>query len=96
MPHRDRKASRASLAAPRRRPSLIRPPRGLWVEVERGFHVGNERGIFLGSVKAADPEPGFHAFGATSDHLGHFVALDEAKAAVVAASTVSAPGELTH
>ncbi|MFK0402525.1 hypothetical protein ACIQTT_09370 [Microbacterium sp. NPDC090225] len=96
MPGRDRKASRASLASPRRRFPLVRPPRGLWVEVERGFHVGNERGLFLGSVKAADPEPGYHAFGPTSEHIGWFDELEAAKVAVVAASAVSAPGELTH
>lgn len=96
MPGRDRKASRASLAAPRRRFALARPPRGLWVEVERGFHVGNERGVFLGSVKAADPEPGYHAFGATSEHIGWFDELAEAKAAVVAASAIATTAELTH
>lgn len=96
MPGRNRKASRASLAQPRRRFTLARPPRGLWVEVERGFHVGNERGVFLGSVKAADPEPGYHAFGATSEHIGWFDELEAAKEAVVAASALPASGELTH
>ncbi|UPL14375.1 hypothetical protein [Microbacterium galbinum] len=88
MPHRDRKASRASLAKPRRRFTVALPPRGLWVEVERGFHVGNERGVFLGSVKAADPEPGYHAFGPTSEHIGWFDELEAAKVAVIAATGV--------
>ncbi|MCK2023147.1 hypothetical protein KZC52_09450 [Microbacterium sp. kSW2-24] len=88
MPHRDRKASRASLAKPRRRFTVTLPPRGLWVEVERGFHVGNERGVFLGSVKAADPEPGYHAFGPTSEHIGWFDELEGAKVAVIAATGV--------
>ncbi|MGN7966676.1 hypothetical protein ACTJKK_11415 [Microbacterium sp. 22179] len=88
MPHRDRKASRASLAKPRRRFTVALPARGLWVEVERGFHVGNERGVFLGSVKAADPEPGYHAFGPTSEHIGWFDQLEAAKVAVIAATGV--------
>lgn len=60
-------------------------PRGLWVEVDPGFHVGNDRRQFLGSITGTAPE-GFRAFGPRSDFIGLFGDLDEAKAAVVAAS----------
>ncbi|WP_157560275.1 hypothetical protein [Microbacterium sp. H83] len=59
--------------------------RGLWVEVEPGFHVGNDRRQFLGSVTGTLAE-GFTAFGPQSDFVGRFPSLDEAKAAVAAAS----------
>nr|WP_314842063.1 hypothetical protein [uncultured Microbacterium sp.] len=64
--------------------SATTPKRGLWAEVDPGFHVGNERGRFLGSVTAS-AEGGFSAFGERSDFLGHFDCLDDAKAAVIAA-----------
>lgn len=65
---------------------------GLWVEVDPGFHVGNDRRQFLGSI-AGTPLEGFRAFGPQSDFLGRFDHLDEAKAAVAAAasSAVTAP-----
>lgn len=59
-------------------------PRGLWVEVDPGFHVGNDRRQFLGSITGT-PAEGFRAFGARSDFIGRFDDLDEAKAAVIAA-----------
>lgn len=67
-------------------------PRGLWVEVDPGFHVGNDRRQFLGSITGT-PLEGFRAFGPQSDFLGEFDELDAAKAAVSAAasSTVVAP-----
>ncbi|KQQ66826.1 hypothetical protein ASF63_06070 [Microbacterium sp. Leaf320] len=67
-------------------------PRGLWVEVDPGFHVGNDRRQFLGSITGT-PREGFRAFGPQSDFLGRFDDLDEAKAAVAAAasSAVAAP-----
>lgn len=83
MPGRSRRASRAAASPTKRRPG--RPERGLWVEVEPGFHVGNERGQFLGSVQAGEGG-GFTAFDARSEFLGGFEQLDHAKAAVVAAN----------
>lgn len=67
-------------------------PRGLWVEVDPGFHVGNDRRQFLGSITGT-PLEGFRAFGPQSDFLGAFDELDAAKAAVAAAasSAVVAP-----
>lgn len=62
--------------------------RGLWVEVDPGFHVGNDRAQFLGSITGTSID-GFTAFGARSEFLGRFADLDAAKAAVAAA--VSAP-----
>jgi len=62
--------------------------RGLWVEVDPGFHVGNDRRQFLGSITGT-PIEGFRAFGAQSDFIGQFDHLDAAKAAVVAASTIT-------
>ncbi len=59
---------------------------GLWAEVDPGFYVGNDRGRFLGSVTTG--ADGYSAFGATSEFIGCFAALDLAKAAVVAASPV--------
>lgn len=60
-------------------------PRPLWAEVDPGFHVGNDRRQFLGSVKGTVTE-GFTAFGPTSDFIGRFDDLDAAKAAVVMAA----------
>ncbi|GAA1233323.1 hypothetical protein JOF42_000824 [Microbacterium phyllosphaerae] len=67
-------------------------PRGLWVEVEPGFHVGNDRRQFLGSITGT-PLEGFRAFGPQSDFLGQFDDLDVAKAAVATAASgaVAAP-----
>ncbi len=72
--------------------------RPLWAEVDPGFHVGNDRRQFLGSVKGSAVE-GYAAFGPVSDFLGRFDDLDAAKAAVVAAArtgVVEAPPELIH
>lgn len=64
-------------------------PRGLWVEVDPGFHVGNDRRQFLGSI--AREGQGFNAFGPTSEFVGRFDELDEAKEAVIMAAGASAP-----
>jgi len=61
--------------------------RGLWVEVDPGFYVGNDRRQFLGSITGT-PREGFRAFGAQSDFIGQFDDLDAAKAAVAAASVI--------
>lgn len=58
-------------------------PRGLWVEVDPGFFVGNDRRRFLGSISGA-PTQGYTAFGPHSEFVGSFRDLDEAKAAVIA------------
>lgn len=58
-------------------------PRGLWVEVDPGFYVGNDRRRFLGSISGT-PEQGYTAFGPQSEFVGSFRDLDEAKAAVTA------------
>lgn len=73
---------------PKRSAGLRRKPSrtGLWAEVDPGFYVGNDRGRFLGSVTTASD--GYSAFGATSEFIGRFDALDLAKAAVVAANPV--------
>jgi hypothetical protein len=63
-------------------------PRGLWVEVDPGFHVGNDRRQFLGSITGT-PREGFRAFGAQSDFIGQFDRLDDAKAAIAAASVIT-------
>lgn len=60
-------------------------PAGLWVEVERGFHVGNDHGRYLGSVAVA-PDGSITAFGERSDFLGSFESVDEAKSAVLSVS----------
>lgn len=60
------------------------PIGGLWVEVERGFHVGNDHGRYLGSVAVA-PDGGITAFGARSEFLGSFDSVDDAKASVLSA-----------
>lgn len=62
---------------------------GLWVEVEPGFHVGNDHGHYLGSV-AVSPEGGISAFGARSEFLGRFDEVADAKAVVVS-SRADAP-----
>ncbi|WP_311243957.1 hypothetical protein [Microbacterium sp. WCS2018Hpa-23] len=89
MSTRIRKAAKAATSMRARSASR---PRGLWVEVDPGFHVGNDRRQFLGSI-AGTPLEGFRAFGPQSDFLGLFDDLDVAKAAVVAAasSAVAAP-----
>lgn len=65
-------------------------PRGLWVEVDPGFHVGNDRRQYLGSITGM-PGEGFSAFGPSSDFLGRFDELDEAKEAVIMAAGAAAP-----
>ena len=73
-------------------------PRPLWAEVDPGFHVGNDRRQFLGSVKGTAAE-GFTAFGPASDFLGRFDDLDAAKTAVVVAArakAVDAPRTLAY
>lgn len=89
MSTRIRNAAKAVTAARVRSASR---PRGLWVEVDPGFHVGNDRRQFLGSITGT-PREGFRAFGPQSDFVGLFADLDVAKAAVAAAasSTVVAP-----
>lgn len=69
-------------------------PRGmLWVEVDPGFFVGNDRRQYLGSISAR-PEGGFSAFGARSDFIGQFDELDQAKDAVLRASVVRTAAEV--
>lgn len=63
--------------------------RSLWVEVEPGFFVGNDRRGFLGSI-AGTPADGFTARGPHSEFVGSFHGLDEAKAAVAAAADAPA------
>lgn len=63
--------------------------RGLWVEVDPGFHVGNDRRQFLGSITGSSAE-GFRAFGARSEFLGRFADLETAKVAVAVAVAVAA------
>ncbi|WP_431074653.1 hypothetical protein [Microbacterium phyllosphaerae] len=89
MSARIRNTAKAITAARARAASR---PRGLWVEVDPGFHVGNDRRQFLGSITGT-PLEGFRAFGPQSDFVGLFDDLDVAKAAVAAAasSAVSAP-----
>lgn len=82
MSARIRPAARAT-AGGRGRASASR---GLWVEVEPGFHVGNDRRQFLGSITGT-PAKGFTAFGPQSDFVGSFHDLDAAKAAVAAAAS---------
>lgn len=84
MSARIRNAAKAATSARMRGAAR---PRGLWVEVEPGFHVGNDRRQFLGSITGT-PREGFMAFGAQSDFLGQFTDLDAAKAAVVSASMI--------
>jgi hypothetical protein len=83
MSARIRNAAKAATSARVRGASR---PRGLWVEVDPGFHVGNDRRQFLGSITGT-PREGFRAFGAQSDFIGEFDDLDAAKAAVVAVAT---------
>lgn len=87
MSARIRSAAKAAAGARARGASR---PRGLWVEVEPGFHVGNDRHQFLGSIAGTRAE-GFTAFGPQSDRVGRFADLDEAKAAVVAAASAPRP-----
>lgn len=60
-------------------------PKALWVEVERGFHVGNDHGRYLGSVTVA-PDGSITAFGERSDFLGAFDSVDAAKTGVLSAN----------
>lgn len=87
MSARIRNAAKAVTSA---RMRGVSRPRGLWVEVDPGFHVGNDRRQFLGSITGT-PLEGFRAFGAQSDFIGQFDDLDAAKAAVAAASMVAEP-----
>ena len=63
--------------------------RGLWVEVDPGFHVGNDRSQYLGSING-DAVVGFSAFGPRSEYVGRFDDLEAAKAAVIAAASGAA------
>ncbi|MGJ0390305.1 hypothetical protein [Microbacterium sp. CGR1] len=91
MSARIRNAAKAVTGARMRSASR---PRGLWVEVDPGFHVGNDRRQFLGSITGT-PREGFRAFGPQSDFLGMFDELDAAKVAVAAAaSSVAAAAEV--
>ena len=66
--------------------------RGLWVEVDPGFYVGNDGRQFLGSVNG-NPAGGFSAFSARSEFIGRFSELDDARDAVIAtARTTSSAG----
>lgn len=78
-----------------RRPARADRPRGLWVEVDPGFYVGNDRNQFLGSIKGTALE-GFSAFGPTSSFVGHFAEIEQAKAALVGVLAADAPAVLTH
>lgn len=79
MSARIRKAAKAPAGA---RITAASRPRGLWVEVDPGFHVGNDGRQYLGSITGNIVE-GFTAFGPTSEAIGRFEQLDEAKVAVV-------------
>lgn len=85
MSARIRNAAKAATSARVRGASR---PRGLWVEVDPGFHVGNDRRQFLGSITGT-PREGFRAFGARSDFIGQFDDLDDAKAAIATASVIT-------
>ncbi|SEB35608.1 hypothetical protein [Microbacterium hydrocarbonoxydans] len=78
MSARIRKAAKAPAGT---RITAASRARGLWVEVEPGFHVGNDGQQYLGSITGNIVE-GFTAFGPTSEVIGRFEQLDEAKAAV--------------
>ena len=78
----------AARAAAGARTRAVAMPRGLWVEVEPGFHVGNDGLQYLGSVTAV-PGRGFEASGPRSDVIGMFSDLDDAKAAVASGSLSS-------
>lgn len=80
------KAAKASSAGKRGTASV--EPRGLWVEVDPGFHVGNDKRQFLGSITRETD--GFSAFGPSSEFVGKFDELDEAKEAVIMAAGASA------
>jgi len=81
----------AARAAAGARTRAVATPRGLWVEVEPGFHVGNDRRQFLGSIARAS-DGGFSAFGPRTEFIGRYDLLDEAKAAVIALAVApSAP-----
>lgn len=80
----------AARAAAGARTRAVATPRGLWVEVEPGFHVGNDGLQYLGSITVV-PGRGFEASGPRSDVIGIFSDLDDAKAAVASASAWVAP-----
>ncbi|WP_144876033.1 hypothetical protein [Microbacterium sp. 1.5R] len=86
----------AARAAAGARSRGVVTPRGLWVEVEPGFHVGNDGLQYLGSITVV-PGRGFEAAGPRSEVIGIFSDLDDAKAAAVSASisapSLSSPGE---
>lgn len=83
----------AARAAAGARTRAVAAPRGLWVEVEPGFHVGNDGLQYLGSITVV-PGRGFEASGPRSDVMGVFSDLDDAKAAVAASSRSRAIGPL--
>lgn len=89
MSARIRNAAKAVTGARARSASRAR---GLWVEVDPGFHVGNDRRQFLGSITGTTLE-GFRAFGPQSNFLGLFDDLDVAKAAVAAAASSTSTAE---
>lgn len=59
----------------------------LWVQVEAGLHVGNDRGRYLGSIEVDGDL--FVAYGADAQFLGRFPRIEDAKGA--AARQVEAP-----
>lgn len=89
MSARIRSASKGATGARRR---AGRASRGLWVEVEPGFHVGNDRRQFLGSI-ARTPDGGFSAFGPRTEFIGRYELLDEAKAAIIALTSSAGAAE---
>nr|WP_201468530.1 hypothetical protein [Microbacterium hydrocarbonoxydans] len=89
MSTRIRKAAKAAKKPTAKRGTAAVAPRGLWVEVDPGFHVGNDRRQFLGSITREGE--GFSAFGPSSEFVGRFDELDEAKEAVIMAAGASAP-----
>lgn len=84
MSTRIRKAAKAAKGPVGKRGAASVEPRGLWVEVDPGFHVGNDRRQFLGSITRETD--GFSAFGPSSEFVGRFDELDEAKEAVIMAA----------
>ncbi|MCI1019689.1 hypothetical protein HWD99_13745 [Microbacterium sp. C5A9] len=90
MSTRIRKAAKAATSSTAKKVGASVAPRGLWVEVDPGFHVGNDRRQYLGSITEI-PGEGFDAFGPTSDFIGRFDELDEAKEAVIMVAGASAP-----
>ncbi len=89
MSTRIRKAAKAAASSTAKKVGASVAPRGLWVEVDPGFHVGNDRRQFLGSITGT-PGEGFSAFGPSSEFVGRFDELDEAKEAVIMAAGAAA------